>query len=203
MRKLLGRILSPVMRLMLRWVDVPDPWEPVGSYVRLETFGSGSRRPFAWYLEGVSLVRVSSVQDVTSWLLGCQYASDPDLFHEPDFWQHPKTFEALRRGDCEDFAVWAWRKLIELGLEAHLFVGHIVASGPRSGHAWVVFETAEGTFLMEPVARTLDEMLRPLETAKQEYAPHVSVDRAGKKRSYAGYLLALKAAHHVPRTQAA
>src|SRR5205085_1473130 len=69
--------------------------------------------PFAWYFEGQSAVTVGSVDDVCEWLLECEYVHDPELFHEPDFWQHPRTFERLRKGDCEDHALWAWRKLVE------------------------------------------------------------------------------------------
>src|SRR5690348_3236184 len=47
----------------------------------------------------------------------CEYVRDP--VHERDFWQHPKTFEQLRKGDCEDHALWAWRKLTELGISAY------------------------------------------------------------------------------------
>ena len=43
-----------------------------------------------------------------AWLLGCVYARDRDLFRNPDYWQHPCNFEGLRKGDCEDFALWAW-----------------------------------------------------------------------------------------------
>ena len=196
LRRLLSRLLAPALRLALRWASVDDPWRPVGTYVRVDSFGRGSRKPFDWYLEGESSVPVSSLSEITLWLSGCDYVTDPELFHEADFWQHPKTFEALRKGDCEDFALWAWRKLLELGLDAHFFVGHRHASGPDSWHAWVVFGSVEGEFLMEPAARTLDSMIRPLAKAKPEYAPHFSVDRAGKKCSYEGYLLFLNVPRH-------
>jgi predicted transglutaminase-like cysteine proteinase len=32
--------------------------------------------------------------------------------------EHPGAFERRRRGDCEDFALWAWRKLAEVGVDA-------------------------------------------------------------------------------------
>ena len=67
---------------------------------------------------------VKSLQEICEWLVGCDYADDEAFFNEPDFWQHPVMFEQTRKGDCEDHALWAWRKLVELGFEAELVRGH-------------------------------------------------------------------------------
>ena len=201
--KLFGPVVRPIFWFLLRFIDVEDPWEQTGNYVPVHAFGQGSQRNFEWYLQGDSQVVVGSVQEVCTWLLNCHYKGDPELFHEPDFWQHPKTFEHLRQGDCEDFALWAWRKLIELDIDAHLFVGHLSSSGPTTAHAWVVFHNKEGSFLMEPAARARSAMIRPFTDIKKEYAPHVSVDRHGKRQSYAGYLLAWKARRNRSTPQAA
>ena len=45
------------------------------------------------------------LDDVFAWLAECRYETDTNLFHESDYWQHPRTFEQLRCGDCEDFAI--------------------------------------------------------------------------------------------------
>ena len=95
-------------------------------------FGDGARHGFEWVFEGASAVDVSSVDDILEWLRGCRYETDESLFVESDFWQHPRTFEQFKRGDCEDFALWAWRKLVELGLDASLIIGRrIPPGGPR------------------------------------------------------------------------
>ena len=77
-------------------------------------FGPGSRCDFAHYFEGESHVPVASIDDIVRWLTSCEYDTDIALFHEQDVWQHPADFEQLRRGDCEDFALWAWGKLAEI-----------------------------------------------------------------------------------------
>jgi hypothetical protein len=69
------------------------------------------------------------------------------LFGEADFWQHPSTFERLRTGDCEDFAVWAWRKLIELGYDVDLVAGGVfgTASWTAGTHGCWFGETGWST----------------------------------------------------------
>src|SRR6185436_7297823 len=94
--------------------------------VPIGAFGPGSRREFAQYFQGESHVRVESIDEIVEWLLNCQYMTDAILFNERDFWQHPNTFEQLRRGDCEDFALWAWRKLADIGIDAEFCVGRVV-----------------------------------------------------------------------------
>ena len=155
--------------------------------------GPGSKRPFSWYFEGTSTVKVGNIADVLQWLAGCTYARDIDLFHEPDYWQHPTTFEHLRRGDCEDHALWAWRKLIELGVKADFFVGQLKPESDRSGHhAWVVYERESVRYLLEPVAKSGSPQVRPLEEARSEYRPHYSVDPSYRVQARAGLLLYLR-----------
>jgi hypothetical protein len=150
---------------------------------------------FRWYFEGESTVRVSTLDDVCEWLGDCEYLSDDQLFNEADFWQHPRTFEHLRKGDCEDHALWAWRKLIELGHPAQLFVGQWFDGGGdhRNRHAWVVFEQNSQRFVLEAVMKGKTRvMVRPLLDVRGEYAPHFSVDATFTMRSHAGYLLYLE-----------
>ena len=94
--------------------------------VSTTAFGPGSRCDFSHYFEGESHVPVSSIDDIVKWLTSCEYVTDLALFHEQDVWQHPAAFEQLRRGDCEDFALWAWRKLAEVGVEAEFYVGRVI-----------------------------------------------------------------------------
>jgi hypothetical protein len=194
-RRLAEWLSRPLRRLLIRHVPVDDAWEPVTSLgVTPHVFGPGSYRTFQWYFEGRSTVDVSSVEDVCRWLTQCEYVHDEDLFNDADFWQHPRTFEHLRKGDCEDHAIWAWRKLSELGHDAVLFVGRWFADGDDlSRHAWVVFERNGQRFLVEPVLKDEAAMVRPLGDARADYLPHFSVDSTFTMRGHAGYLLYLKA----------
>jgi len=63
-------------------------------------FGDGARHGFDWVFDGDSTVTIASFDDVLAWLGECRYETDTSLFHEADYWQHPRTSEQLRRGDC-------------------------------------------------------------------------------------------------------
>src|SRR5262249_35141964 len=133
---------AATVRLATRMFAPTSPWERLKFPVPVTAFGLGSRRQFAQYFEGESRIRTDSIDAIVAWLLTCEYASDRDLFNERDFWQHPSAFEALRRGDCEDFALWAWRKLAEMGIEAEFYVGRVIwGDDPEivRQHAWVIY----------------------------------------------------------------
>ncbi len=193
-RRLLRLLLRPIHRFLIRRTSVEDPWAVMPTFlISPGRLGPGSTRPFSWYFEGTSTVKVGNIEDVLQWLAGCTYARDIDLFHEPDYWQHPTTFEHLRRGDCEDHALWAWRKLIELGVKADFFVGQLKPESDRSGHhAWVVYERENVRYLLEPVAKSGLPQVRPLEEARSEYRPHYSVDPSYRVQARAGLLLYLR-----------
>jgi hypothetical protein len=155
-------------------------------------FGPGSRQPFAAYFEGGSEVQVRSIEDIVAFLQTCEYVSDSELFHEPDFWQHPSAFEKLRRGDCEDFALWAWRKLAELGIDAEFCVGRVICDDQPEidrQHAWVVYRVNGTEFLFEPAARTRSRMIRPLAAAMPAYVPHFAVNHRFETSAFAGCAL--------------
>ncbi len=146
------KLLWSITKLAYKRFRSEDTWVSADIHVPLHFFGQGSVREFDWYFEGASTVPVSDVSTLCEWLAGCEYVRDDKLFRHEDFWQHPCTFEQLHRGDCEDHALWAWRKLVEIGLRAELFYGSaIVESGSdtKGGHAWVVFHDATGSFLLE------------------------------------------------------
>jgi hypothetical protein len=190
MHSLLARALRPLADLVLRSVRVDDPWERLRGGAAYHLFGPGSRHDFRWYFEGESTVAVATVDELCEWLLACEYACDPDLFNEADLWQHPGAFERLRRGDCEDYALWAWRKLTELGIEAEFFVGR---QRPRQGqpggaHAWVVCRLDGADYLLEATARSREHMLRRLDDARDAYVPHFSVDQRFRRHVFGGYV---------------
>jgi hypothetical protein len=185
----LRRLLSPFMRLVARLVGRESVWERVTMRVPTRAFGPGSEQPFARYFEGKSRVRVASIEDIVAWLQTCEYVSDLELFHERDFWQHPRVFEKLRRGDCEDFALWAWRKLAELGIDAELCVGRVICDDRPEvdrQHAWVVYRVEGTPFLFEPAARPPTKMIRPLADVMGEYVPHFAVNHRFDTNAFVG-----------------
>ena len=138
-KRVLGKILRPLFRRVVGLFRISDPWERLEINVPLSAYGAGARRDFREYLGGQSIVPVTSVEDIQSWLLGCSYERDEVLFAETDFWQHPVTFERLRAGDCEDFSLWAWRKLVELKHDVDFVAGYTLESGRLAGrHAWLL-----------------------------------------------------------------
>ncbi len=207
MLQILSTYLSkPLARLLLRTVPLKNPWERFVSPVPLGRYGLGARRDFAWYFEGQSIVEVETIEDVKDWLLDCAYATDPDLFQEPDFWQHPCTFEQLRKGDCEDFSLWAWRKLVRLGYDAEFVAGRCIQPGCSEtdhGHTWVVFEQDDDLFVFDPIIRARTHMIRPLDAVRNEYIPEVSVDGRFTRYAYAGYYLKQRGKKNSLRRQAA
>ena len=173
----------------MRALPLDNPWERFASPVPLSVYGMGARREFRWYFEGQSIVEIQSIEEIQDWLLGCQYASDPDLFQEDDFWQHPCTFEQLRKGDCEDFALWAWRKLVRLGYQAEFVAGHFRCSDTDHSHTWLPFEKDGALYLFDPSIREHRHMIRPLDAVCHDYIPEVSIDQHFTRYVYAGYYL--------------
>ena len=164
-----------------------DAWARYPARVPITALGAGSQHDFGWYFEGESSIPVLSVGEIQDWLLGCEYVHDRALFNEADFWQHPNTFERLRRGDCEDHALWAWRKLVELGIDADLVSGTVAGpdgdAGQRRGHVWILARLNGEPFVFETVAKVKDRMLLPLAAVRGDYRPEFGVD--GLKRRYA------------------
>ena len=185
----LRRLFHRSVRFVARIVGRESAWEPLPMRVPPNVFGPGSRQPFAAYFEQPSSVPVRSLDDIMAWLQTCEYVTDLDLFHERDVWQHPTTFERRRRGDCEDFALWAWRKLAEIGIAAEFCVGRVICRDQPDvdrQHAWVVFHRDGEAFLFEPAARTHAAMIRVLEDAMDEYVPHFAVNHQFDTNAFVG-----------------
>jgi predicted transglutaminase-like cysteine proteinase len=85
----------------------------------------------------VLLTAVGASIGVRSFLASCQYISDREQFGKDDYWQPPDEFEKRKKGDCEDFALWTWRQLLNLGYDARFVVGSSGRYG--DGHAWVEY----------------------------------------------------------------
>jgi hypothetical protein len=185
----LTQILSPLLRFAGRLVGRESAWAPITMRVPAGAFGPGSERPFASYFDGESAVGVASIEDIVAWLGTCEYISDVELFQKRDVWQHPRAFENLRRGDCEDFALWAWRKLAELGIDAELCVGRVISRAHPDvdhQHAWVVYRLDGIAFLFEPAAQSPSHMIRPLADVMDDYVPHFAVNHRFETNAFVG-----------------
>jgi hypothetical protein len=189
--QLLQRLYSACVRVASDFGASDSPWERVPMEVPPTAFGPGSLCPFTRYFEGDSHVRVESIDGIVEWLQNCEYVSDLDQFHERDLWQQPCAFEQSRRGDCEDFALWAWRKLVEMGVDAEFYVGRVMCSDDPSSaraHAWVVYRV-DGEFLFEPAACGRQHIIQPLPDVRDRYVPHFAVDRHFVSSAFVGCLL--------------
>ncbi len=196
---MLDRLLHPLRkryaRLLLKTVPPRHPWDRIRAQVPLACYGIGAVRDFRWYFEGKSRIEVHDLSEIREWLLGCRYVRDLDQFASVDYWQHPCHFERVRRGDCEDFSVWAWRKMVELGMQAELVAGRCLSErhGP-GGHAWVMFVQGNARYLLDPVLRTPEHMARRFEEVESDYVPEFSVDAGFRHYVYGGYLDTLRTA---------
>jgi hypothetical protein len=97
-----------------------------------------------------------------------------------DRWQTAEETERLRSGDCEDKAVWLYKKLIQSGrMDARLVVGR--KSGRDRGlHVWVTLGEGDRTLLLDPAAQN-----RPWQAsafAETAYRPLYSYGENGSLR---------------------
>jgi len=163
-----------------------DPWRRVDLEPPLRAFGPGAVE-FEAFLGRASRVSVSSAAEVAEWLAGCRYAHDEHLLGEDDHWLHPVTFELLRCGDCEDFALWGWRKLTELGHDATFVVGvRVHPELGRGRHAWVVFRDGDQEYVLDGVERHRARIIRSVDEVRERYEPQVGVDGTGRRFVFAG-----------------
>ncbi len=170
-------------------VPPSSPWPRKERFVAKSEFGKGLTKDFRWFFEGPSAVAAKDEQDILRFLSNCKYLSDEALFMEADFWQHPITFEHMRKGDCEDHALWAWRKFIEIGYEAEFVSGmwRITENAKvrEEGHAWVLFRKKGNTHwkVLEATEKNRKKMVLEIKEAMEIYRPRYSVD--GNFKTYA------------------
>lgn len=181
----LGRLFrdtSTFARLTAFFDERADPWQSLEIAIPHRAFGQGSEREFCAYLEGPSRVAIRSLEDLCAWLKGCEAVDDRTLFFDADFWQHPVTFEQVRKGDCEDHALWAWRQCWRLGLPARFVAGLL----GTTAHAWVNFNRDGREYLLETTAKTGD-LIHPLPSVRHRYSPALAVDTECRTFVYQGY----------------
>jgi hypothetical protein len=136
--------------------------------------------PIGRYLTHPLTVRCRSLEDLRKFLRKCRPVSDKEQFGKDDYWMPPEEFEKSRKGDCDDFAMYAWRQLLEMGYRARFVAGRI-GDGPVK-HAWVTFQKDGKHFLLEPQANFLGLRFPRLDAL--QYKPDASVEWDGQKAKF-------------------
>ncbi len=175
--------LMHLMEMLVHHYRLSLTYEKEPISVHHTQFGAGSRRPFTDYLNGQSQIEVQSIEDVCRWLQECEYVRDSVLFNQRDVWQHPGDFETLKKGDCEDHALWAWRKLTELNIPAEFVVGRAQwnngsIDAQQSAHAWVAYEENGRIYILETTHKK--RLIYPLAEIATRYHPWYSVDEQNR-----------------------
>lgn len=173
---------AEIYRLAAFFDPAADPWERIPHAVPANAFGLASERDFDHYLQGPSRVQARNLEELCTWLRGCEAMDDSVLFFQTDYWQHPVTFEHLRKGDCEDHALWAWRQLHRIGIPALFMAG----LWETTAHAWVLIEQSPVPCLLESTAKA-GPMIHALPTVRGAYCPALAVDTSGRTFVYQGY----------------
>lgn len=148
-----------------------------------------SARDFRAYFDGASQVGLASLDAVGAWLRQCEYVSDQTHNQCVDHWQHPLNFESERRGDCEDFALWGWRKIADLGLAVEFVLGLLEPKpgDPLANHAWLHVHDGKNLVLIETTARQEKDMIRAIDQEGRRYLPTASIDHQMRTYYFANY----------------
>jgi hypothetical protein len=162
---------------------IPEAYDAIGRQVARpfdHRRGFHPSFPMGRYVSQPLTVKCASMKDIRIFLAGCEYVSDKELFGKEDFWQPPDEFEKIRKGDCEDFALWTWRQLLDLGYDAR-FVGGSYGLYGR-GHAWVEYFQEGKCYIVEPLRSRIVSTMPRLSTIR--YVPKLSVSWDGKTLRY-------------------
>jgi hypothetical protein len=144
-------------------VDIPQYWI--------------TRRDFEEILDDDPGKEFESPQQIFNWLRRCRYVTDLKLFGEEDYWQLPSELEKRRKGDCEDFALWAWYHLRKFDSECRFVFGRCNRSWLSRGyHAWVVFTWRNEPHILDGGRHGKKRILIPAPEARKDYLPFFSVD---------------------------
>lgn len=162
---------------------IPEAYDAVGQKVSRpfdRKNGPQPTFPLGRYAQSPLSIKCKNVEEVRRFLSGCKTISDKEQFGKEDYWQPPDQFERTRQGDCDDFAFWTWRQLMELGYNARVVFGQAGRYG--IGHAWVEFYRDEKWFLVEPQFCVVGSVFPRLSTVK--FRPRFSVGWQHEKLSY-------------------
>ncbi|MGB8064598.1 MAG: transglutaminase domain-containing protein [Candidatus Sulfotelmatobacter sp.] len=162
---------------------VPEAYDFAGKQVSqpfLRRRGPHPTFPMGRYISQPLTIKCSTIGEIRAFLMGCKYVSDKELFGRDDYWQPPEDFEKRKKGDCEDFALWTWRQLLNLGYDARFVGGSAGRYG--TGHAWVEYFQDGKCFLLEPLYCRVGYTMPRLSTLR--YEPRISVCWDGKTLRY-------------------
>lgn len=162
---------------------IPETYDAMGKQVSNPFHGRKGPRstfPMGRYISQPLGVQCKTMADVRGFLAGCQYVSDQELFGKRDYWQPPEDFEKRKKGDCEDFALWTWRQLLNMGYDARFIGGSAGRYG--AGHAWVEYFEDGKCYLLEPLHAKVGYTIPRLMTLR--YEPRISVSWDGGTLRY-------------------
>jgi len=162
---------------------IPQVYDAVGRQVSqpfLRRKGPHPTFPMGRYVSQPLSVQCNTIAELREFLMGCRYVSDKELFGKEEYWQPPEEFEKNRKGDCEDFALWTWRQLLNMGYDVRFVGGRAGRYG--EGHAWIEFLQDGKWFLLEPLYRRVGRTIPRLLTLR--YEPRTSVSWDGKTLRY-------------------
>jgi hypothetical protein len=162
---------------------IPEAYDATGRQVSqpfLRRKGPHPTFPMGRYVSHPLTVKCATMEEVRKFLTGCKYVSDEELFGKRDYWQPPEEFEKRKKGDCEDFALWTWRQLLEMGYDARFIGGSAGRYG--TGHAWVEFCQDGKWYLLEPQRCSVGDVMPRLSTIR--YEPKLSVSWDGETLRY-------------------
>lgn len=131
----------------------PEAYDALGRKVLRPDWrrkGLRSTAPMGRYVGRPLTVKCESISDIRNYLCTCKYVPDQVQFQKPDYWQPPDEFEKIKKGDCDCFALWTWRELLDLGFDARFVTGRSGRYG--EGHAWVQFVKDGRNFLVDPTS---------------------------------------------------
>lgn len=163
---------------------IPESYDVAGRKVfRPDTKRRSGFRPtfpIGRYLSQPLAYHCTDMLDLWRFLVKCDYVSDEEQFGRKDYWQPPEEFEKTKKGDCEDFSLWCWRQLLEMGYAARFVIGQAGKYG--EGHAWVTFEKDAKNYLLEPLSWPAGLRLPRLSVIR--YYPRFSVSWDGHSILY-------------------
>jgi len=136
--------------------------------------------PMGLFVRSELKVKCNSIREIGEFLRKCRYVSDKKQFNRNDYWMPPNEFEKKRKGDCEDFALWTWRQLMDMGFRCRFIVGYSGKYG--EGHSWLTAEKDDKKYLVEPLASGIGQKLPRLSFIR--HVPEISVEWDGKKLHY-------------------
>lgn len=130
--------------------------------------------PMSRYVSGSLSNSFESIDELNRFLGTCKYVPDIEQFGRPDWWLPPEEFERMKKGDCEDYSLYAWRQLSNMGYSARFVVGRT----REGGHAWVNLEKDGKQYLVEPLSFSIPIL------NMMEYRPEISVEWDGNSFKY-------------------